>query len=869
MSDVPPGPARDVPALHGAPRLPSWAVPRPRLVAALDRGAPLTVVRAPAGGGKTVLLAEWARASADPGLRGAWVPVAAPSPGRLAFWGQVAATLVDAGLVASDGPLGDAVASLAEVTDLRGFLTRAFTRLGPVTLVVDDADRLDEDVVDDLVHVVAGVPDVRVVVACRSVTAFESAQVRLVLDTLVLDGAALALTVEETAQVLGVDADRAAAVRQATDGSPLAVRAVLLEREAGTEVDPRQALEQLVTSAVDALDAPTREFAATTATADVVPPDLARTLTGTDDADALLERVAHLGLGTWTHVPGGRALTYTSVVRHALRARLRREDPTRFRALRRAVAVWADAHARPVEAVEAAVDAEDLDLVTAVLRHHWRAFLAEHAGTVRRTVAPLGLVRLRRHPVILFLLALGHNADRRSRARAVALFGLATATARAQRRRASAPDRVAMRLIETVALRVTGRAGAAAHAGDDLLALLDDLAPADRTEVEDLLNTAYLHTAMAYLYDGRPDDAVAAAERALAEARHDLGHLGALSLLGGVHALTGSLEAAEGYAADVRARRWPEGAVDGYTGALHQVAEAVLALEALDPARAQAHLDRLAPHRETIEHWPLLAHVQAHVDLLTSGAETALERLAATRRTQARRQSTHRATGALLDATHALLLTAAGRPLAALAALPDARPVTPALAVAQARAELVAGRPAQAVVSLAAAGATGGASLRTQTEHALLEAAALAAEGPEEQAVPALARALALLRVHHLRLPLVLLPARDRSRLAALAAAHGLPHADVLAAALPAVLPDAAAAPELTPREEVVLRALARTGSTSQIATELVVSPHTVKSQLRTLYRKLDATSRSSALAAARAHGLLDADAADGAPHGG
>ncbi|WP_136517471.1 helix-turn-helix transcriptional regulator [Cellulomonas telluris] len=856
--DVRPRPERETPALHGAPRLPSWAVPRPRLVAALDRRAPLTVVRAPAGGGKTVLLAEWARASGDPALRGVWVSVTAPSPGRLAFWGQVAALVSDAGLGPPDGPLADGDGSLAEVVDLRAFLTRAFAGLGSATLVVDDADRLDDDVVEDLVHVVTAVPTVRLVVACRSVTAFESARVRLVLDSEVLDGAALALTPQETARVLGVPEPDAAAVHRATDGSPLAVRAVLLEREAGGDVDPRQALEQLVAAAVDALDAPVRAFAAATVTADVLPPDLARTLSGAQDADALLDHVARLGLGTWTHVRGERALAYTSVVRQALRARLRREDPARFRALRRAVAVWADAHGRPVEAVEAAVDADDLDLVTAVLRHHWRGFLSEHAGTVRRTVAPLGLVRLRRHPVILFLLALGHNADRRSRAVAVALFGLATATARAQRHRASAPDRVAMRLIETVALRVTGRAGAAAHAGDDLLALLEDLAPADRSEVEDLLNPAYLHTGLAYLYDGRPDDAAAAGERALAEARHDLGRLGALSLLAGLHALSGSLEAAEGYAADVRGRRWPEGSVDGYTGALHQVAEAVLALEALDPARAQAHLDRLAPHRETIEHWPLLAHVQAHVDLLTSGAETAIERLASTRRAHARRQSTHRATAALLDATHALLVTAAGRPLAAAAALPDARP-GPALTIARARAELVAGRPAQAVASLAGS-AVPGLPPRTQAEQALLEAAALAADGRQTQAVPALARALALLRVHRLRLPLVLLPAGHRARLRALAVARGLPDADLLAADVPAVLPDVAAAPELTPREAVVLRALTRSGSTSEIAAELVVSPHTVKSQLRTLYRKLGATSRASALASARAHGLLEAD---------
>lgn len=40
----------------------------------------------------------------------------------------------------------------------------------------------------------------------------------------------------------------------------------------------------------------------------------------------------------------------------------------------------------------------------------------------------------------------------------------------------------------------------------------------------------------------------------------------------------------------------------------------------------------------------------------------------------------------------------------------------------------------------------------------------------------------------------------------------------------------------------------------------LVVSPNTVKTQLQSLYRKLRVTDRSSAIRAAHAWGLIDAD---------
>jgi LuxR family maltose regulon positive regulatory protein len=61
----------------------------------------------------------------------------------------------------------------------------------------------------------------------------------------------------------------------------------------------------------------------------------------------------------------------------------------------------------------------------------------------------------------------------------------------------------------------------------------------------------------------------------------------------------------------------------------------------------------------------------------------------------------------------------------------------------------------------------------------------------------------------------------------------------------------------LTPREYKILRLLAAGLSTREIANELVVSVNTVKTQIQSLYRKLDARSRDEALASARAFQLL------------
>ena len=61
----------------------------------------------------------------------------------------------------------------------------------------------------------------------------------------------------------------------------------------------------------------------------------------------------------------------------------------------------------------------------------------------------------------------------------------------------------------------------------------------------------------------------------------------------------------------------------------------------------------------------------------------------------------------------------------------------------------------------------------------------------------------------------------------------------------------------LSQRERKVLRLLAAGLSNPEIANELVVSLNTVKTQVSSIYHKLNVTSRKEAIAAARAFNLL------------
>jgi len=78
-------------------------------------------------------------------------------------------------------------------------------------------------------------------------------------------------------------------------------------------------------------------------------------------------------------------------------------------------------------------------------------------------------------------------------------------------------------------------------------------------------------------------------------------------------------------------------------------------------------------------------------------------------------------------------------------------------------------------------------------------------------------------------------------------------------AAAPADLPPAEAPGTLSPREIVILDLVARGISFAEIAQQLFISPHTVKTHVRNIYGKLEAHSRSHAVYIARQRGLISA----------
>jgi LuxR family maltose regulon positive regulatory protein len=75
---------------------------------------------------------------------------------------------------------------------------------------------------------------------------------------------------------------------------------------------------------------------------------------------------------------------------------------------------------------------------------------------------------------------------------------------------------------------------------------------------------------------------------------------------------------------------------------------------------------------------------------------------------------------------------------------------------------------------------------------------------------------------------------------------------DLIERQLPGHLPSVMPGRPLTEREETVLRMLGGTMSLREIGRELYVSPNTVKTHIRSIYRKLGVSTRGDAIAAGR-----------------
>jgi len=363
------------------PRLSLATLRRRRLIDLIEQAAShrVTVVSGPAGAGKTVACGTWASA-APAARRVAWLTIDPDDRDPVRFWDYVQAALTRAGVVPADvarswpdGP--DSVAlHLVEAAQL---LTE------PATLVLDDVHELaDSPALAGLDLLIRHLPPtLRLVLSGRCPPRLGLARLRVSGELADVTAADLACTVDEAEAyfaMLGLEVDAGARdeLLRRTEGWMAGLRLAAMSlrrqvRENGRIID-LAADEPLVSDylwdEVLVRQPPeTRLFMLRTSVTEEMPGDLADALTGDMGGARTLDRLSRENSFVEALGPDHATYRYHPLLREVLVAERNREIPHEVPVLLRRAARWHAAHDRATDALRCAAEAGDWDYASHML----------------------------------------------------------------------------------------------------------------------------------------------------------------------------------------------------------------------------------------------------------------------------------------------------------------------------------------------------------------------------------------------------------------------------------------------------------------------------------------------------------------------
>ena len=415
--------------LH-VPRPQPGFVPRRRLVEALDEGLARgrVLVCAPAGFGKTALLADWARGGGRPV---AWLGLDGGDSDPARFWRYVVAALDRArpGLAGRVGP--------PPPRSFEGLVTALINELaadpGPdeVLLVLDDYHLVDSGPVHESVAFLLEnlPPGLRVVVSSRADPPLPLARLRARGQLAELRAADLRFTPEEAAALLGetagpgLPATAVAALAARTEGWAAGLQLAGLSLRGHADAagfvaafsgSHRFVLDYLADEVLDGQTGQVRAFLLETSVLERLTGGLCDAVTGRPGSQAMLADIERAGLflvpldevrGWWR---------YHHLFADLLRARLQAEQPGRVQALHRAAAAWCEEHDLADDAVRHALAAGDAAWAARLVERHVEELLGRSEGaTLRRWLSALPAESVRDRPRLC--LAQAYGAARASR----------------------------------------------------------------------------------------------------------------------------------------------------------------------------------------------------------------------------------------------------------------------------------------------------------------------------------------------------------------------------------------------------------------------------------------------------------------------
>jgi LuxR family transcriptional regulator, maltose regulon positive regulatory protein len=868
------------------PGVPGWLIARPRLEKLIAQGTqgPITTVTGPPGAGKTMALAQWA--AADPsGHPIAWVTLDNYDKRPRAFWSYVMAALRKAGVTV---PRALSAAACRYAID-HEFLLRCASVMAaqdpPVTLVLDDVHLLTgSKVVDGLAYVLMhGKPGLRLVLSSRVDPLLPLHRYRLTGELTEIRASDLAFTVDESRVLLAqhgvtLSAESLEGLTRRTEGWAALIRMAAMSMDGHS--DPEQFVKglaaedsavtgYLVEEVLNAQSADVRNFLLRTSILDRVSEDIVRELVGNRQDVAVLADLARAN--PLVQRDDGGWYRYHSLFAAVLRLKLRRENPGRVADLHLRAAKWYRRNGALAEAVQHAADAGEWEFAA-------RTVVDELA--VGRLLEPRGdealTLECRRIPSDL-----GHAEPQSLLVTAAIDFAqgrdgpccvsLSTAESLLENLPADeeVPSRLAAALIHLALSRRTGDFGEAPAAASQAQVMIEAVSE-DQLAQHPMVRAQVLSACgIVKLWSGDFEAAAAIFESGAAAARTAHGAneqadcLGPLAL---IEALRGRFNRAGELAAEAVGTAEDEaGQPVGPASRAAEVALAFVHLERADVACTHLHLKQahdalrnqpdkligavacLVAARESLaegrpkaaleiigrvrQGWTPPAWIEHRLTLLGSWAQISIGDFSS-----AVEGARRAGAGSSLGVTVAL-----ARALLASGDAEAARKVLPAVPSGEAAGELLSAWLVDAQLSYASGDRIRG---RRCLEHALLLGEA------EQQRLPFVMERTWLQPV--LR--------RDPEFVGRY---RRLLEPDVISPGWPDAGPSDAgqAAPlivePLSDREREILQYVSAMESNAEIADRMYISVNTVKSHLKSAYRKLAATHRSQAVRRARELGLL------------
>ena len=858
---------------------------RPALLERLGTSARVTVVSAPAGSGKTVLLRSWI---AGGGLVGrvAWVPVGRDERDPQRFWLSVIQAL------RRTDPGSGLVQALSASPDLDGWavVERLLGDLAAledqVWLAVDDVHELGSSEVLRQIEllVMRAPPQLRFVLATRH-------DVRLGLHRLRLEGelgeiraADLRFSLAEAGELLaaaGVELPEPALVmlHKRTEGWAAGLRLAALSLAGHPEPgrfaaefsgSERTVAEYLLAEVLERQSEQVRRLLLRTSMLERVSGELADLLTGDDGGERLLQDLEDANAFVVSLDPERKWFRYHRMFADLLQLQLRRTAPSELGALHRSAAGWFDAHEFPVEAIRHAQAAQDWSLAARLLADRWPGLhLDGQAATVHELLAgfPAGLAAA---DAELAVVAAADELAQGSLEAAERYLEVA------DRGSASVPEArrgqldLLLGVVRLLLHRQRGNLPAVAEDASRLSAMADAADVSHAGLGEDLRALALISLGGTEFWAARSEETERRLEQGVALARRigrpylEFSGLAYQAVAGIDRSFGRALESASQAIELAERHGWTD---DPAASVACMLLGSVLVWQGR-PEEAEPWLERVEGALR-VEAEPVavvgLHFTRGHLELARNHDAEALALLQAAERLARRIASPHRT----VPVTRALLLHALVRldetehAEQFLASLSDEDREGGEIRGATAELRLAQGDPHGALAALTPVLAEPGLlSWPVWLNYAYaLEATIRDALDDEAAAEDALERALDFAEPNGVVTPFLLYPspglferhARRSSHASLIAGIQG-----ALAGATPAPLGGPRPLVDaLSDSELRVLRYLPTNLTAPEIARELYVSPNTVKTHIRNLYAKLGTHRRGEAVESARAIGLL------------